>query len=143
MNNISLLEPGLLDAGHSLYQLLKGNQAPSWWKLLTKDHELYFEIRKKNVIDVYYYGGRMAEISYDRFSNGVVTKAHPKYLGYTDVKDDNYYRRSVGKGGKEQFTPIYQDCQNWLESRVEELKKNIRNIYFRSESGENTKEKFI
>ena len=28
-------------------------------------------------------------------------------------------------------------------SRVEELKKNIRNIYFRSESGENTKEKFI
>lgn len=30
MNNISLLEPGLLDAGHSLYQLLKGDQAPSW-----------------------------------------------------------------------------------------------------------------
>ena len=92
MNNISLLEPGLLDAGHSLYQLLKGDQAPSWWKLLTKDHELYIEIRKKNVIDVYYYGGRMAEISYDRFSNGVVTKAHPKYLGYTDVEDENYYR---------------------------------------------------
>ena len=143
MNNISLLEPGLLDAGHSLYQLLKGDQAPSWWKLLTKDHELYIEIRKKNVIDVYYYGGRMAEISYDRFSKKVVAKAHPKYLGYTDVKDENYYRRSVGKGGKEQFTPIYQDCQQWLESRVEELKENIRNIYSQSENGENTKEKFI
>ena len=143
MNNISLLESGLLDAGHSLYQLLKGDQAPSWWKLLTKDHELYIEIRKKNVIDVYYYGGRMAEISYDRFSDGVVAKAHPKYLGYTDVKDENYYRRNVGKGGKEQFTPIYQDCQNWLESRVEELKENIRNIYSQSENGENTKEKFI
>lgn len=143
MNNISLLEPGLLDAGHSLYQLLKGNQAPSWWKPLTKDHELYIEIRKKNVIDVYYYGGRMAEISYDRFSKKVVAKAHPKYLGYTDVKDENYYRRSVGKGGKEQFTPIYQDCQNWLESRVEELKENIRNIYSQSENGESTKEKFI
>ncbi|MGO5121843.1 hypothetical protein ACTQ53_06230 [Prevotella sp. Sow4_E9_plate] len=143
MNNISLLEPGLLDAGHSLYQLLKGDQAPSWWKLLTKHHELYVEIRKKNVIDVYYYGGRMAEISYDRFSDGVVAKAHPKYLGYTDVKDENYYRRSVGKGGKEQFTPIYQDCLNWLESRVEELKENIRNIYSQAENGENTKEKFI
>lgn len=56
MNNISLLELGLLDAGHSLYQLLKGEQAPSWWKPLTKDHELYIEIRKKNVIDVYYNG---------------------------------------------------------------------------------------
>ena len=85
----------------------------------------------------------MAEISYDRFSDGVVAKAHPKYLGYTDVKDENYYRRSVGKGGKEQFTPIYQDCQQWLESRVEELKENIRNIYSQSENGENTKEKFI
>ena len=88
------------------------------------------------MIDVYYYGGRMAEISYDRFSDGVVAKAHPKYLGYTDVKDENYYRRSVGKGGKEQFTPIYQDCLNWLESRVEELKENIRNIYSQAENGE-------
>lgn len=78
MNNISLLEPELLDASHSLYQLLKGEQAPSWWKPLTKDHELYIEIRKKNVIDVYYYGGRMAEISYDRFSKGIVATAHPK-----------------------------------------------------------------
>ena len=101
MNNISLFEPGLLYAGYSLYQLLKGEQAPSWWKPLTKDHELYIEIRKKNVIDVYYYGGRMAELSYDRFSKKVVAKAHPKYLGYTDVEDENYYRRSVGKDGKE------------------------------------------
>ena len=143
MNNISLLETGLLDVGHSLYQFLIGDNAPLWWKTLLNDNELYIEIRKKNIIDVYYYGGRMAEISYDKYSKGIVANAHPKYLGHSDVLDKNYYRKSVGKDGKIKFTPVYQDCQKWLESKIETLKENIRNNYSKSENGENTKEKFI
>lgn len=143
MNNISLLDTGLLDVDHRLYQLLKGENAPSWWKPLVNDQELYIEIRKKNVIDIYYYGGRMAEISYDKFSKRIIAKTHPKYLGHADIKDENYYRKSVCKDGKVKFTPIYHDCQNWLASRIEALKENIRNYYSKSENGENTKEKFI
>ena len=126
MNNISLLETGLLDVGHSLYQFLIGDNAPLWWKTLLNDNELYIEIRKKNIIDVYYYGGRMAEISYDKYCKGIVANAHPKYLGHSDVLDKNYYRKSVGKDGKVKFTPVYQDCQKWLESKIETLKENIR-----------------
>ncbi len=143
MNKISLLETGLLDRDHSLYNLLKSNDAPSWWNTLFNDEELYIEIRKKNIIDIYYYGGRMAELVYDNDCKKIVAKAHPKYIGHSDLSDAKYYKTSIGKDGKVKHVPIYQECQEWLESRIEALKENIRNNYSKSEAGENTKEKFI
>ena len=59
---ISKLEEGLLSVNHVLYKILKSSNAPVWWKKVKKDKELYIEIRKKNIIDVYYRGGRMAEL---------------------------------------------------------------------------------
>ena len=50
---ISKLEEGLLSVNHVLYKILKSSNAPVWWKKVKKDKELYIEIRKKNIIDIY------------------------------------------------------------------------------------------
>ncbi len=142
-NKVSLLNPDLIKVDHDLYTLLKGENAPLWWKPLKEDNSLYIEIRKKNIIDVYFYGGRMAEIAYDRNSGSIVAKAHPKYLGHNDVSDKRFYRHSIDKKGNEKISPLYQDCQDWLLTKVDQLKENIKANYSKSESGELTKEKFI
>ena len=52
-------------------------EKPIWWQFINSDNDFYVEIRKGNVIDVYYRGGRVAQIS---FKKGVfVATAHPKY----------------------------------------------------------------
>lgn len=140
MNIISMMRDGLLNPCHDLYKILKTN-APIWWKALKEDKDLYIEIRKGNVIDVYYLGGRMAEIKCDRNKNLVVT-AHPKYLGYMNEKDKRYYREGK-RNGKAVYTPIYQDCSVWLLDRRDELKANIQKHYSGASEGENTSEKFI
>ena len=142
-NNVSLLNPDLINVDHDLYKLLIGKDTPLWWKSLKEDNSIYIEIRKKNIIDVYFYGGRMAEIAYDRNSGSIVAKAHPKYLGHNDVSDKRFYRQSIDKKGKKKFSPLYQDCQDWLLTKKDHLKENIKANYSKSESGEFTKEKFI
>ena len=140
MDIISKMREGLLNPCHDLYKILKTN-APIWWKSLKEDNDLYIEIRKGNVIDVYYLGGRMAEIKCDRKKNLVVT-AHPKYLGYVNEKDKRYYREGKRKG-KVVYTPIYQECSDWLLDRRDELKANIQKYYSGVSEGENTSEKYI
>ncbi len=140
MDTISKMKEGLLDPRHNLYKLLK-NDAPIWWKALKEDKDLYIEIRKGNVIDVYYLGGRMAEIRCDS-NNKLVVTAHPKYLGNSDKKDKRYYREGK-KEGKTVYTPIYQNCTDWLLDRRNELKANIQEHYSGVSEGENTSEKYI
>lgn len=140
MDTISKMREGLLDLRHNLYKILK-NDAPIWWKALKEDKDLYIEIRKGNVIDVYYLGGRMAEIKCDR-NNKLVVTAHPKYLGYANEKDKRYYREGKKKG-KTVYTPIYQDCSDRLLDRRNELKANIQKYYSGVSEGENTSEKYI
>ena len=66
---ISKLEEGLLSVNHVLYKILKSSTAPVWWKKVKRDKELYIEIRKKNIIDIYYRGGRMAELKMESREN--------------------------------------------------------------------------
>ena len=66
---ISKLESGLLSANYILYKILKSSTAPVWWKKVKRDKELYIEIRKKNIIDIYYRGGRMAELKMESREN--------------------------------------------------------------------------
>ena len=139
---ISKMESGLLDEDHILYKYLNSDQAPYWWKDLKEDQELYIDVRKENILDVYYLGGRMAEIKYD---SKIIALAHPKYLGFNDeyYEDDRYYRKAISKRGKTEYVPIYQNCLDWISKRREEMKANIKSCYSGGDEGENTSEKYI
>ena len=138
---ISKLEEGLLSVNHVLYKILKSSNAPIWWKKVKKDKELYIEIRKKNIIDIYYRGGRMAELKWNQ--GKIEVKAHPKYLNLTDVDDARYYTKKIDENGKLKITPKYQNCEEWLISNIKGMKANIRTHYSGDKKGETTSEKFI
>jgi len=139
------MESGLLDEDHILYKYLNSDQAPYWWKELIKDPDLYVDVRKGNILDVYYLGGRMAEIKYNLVIKDIIATAHPKYLGYNDAyhEDNRYYQKIIGKRGKTEYVPIYQDCLDWISKRREELKANIKSYYSGGDKGEKTSEKYI
>ena len=138
---ISKLEEGLLSVNHVLYKILKSSNAPVWWEKVKKDEELYIEIRKMNIIDIYYRGGRMAELKLSR--GKIVVSSHPKYQDLTDVDDARYYTKKIDENGKLKITPKYQNCEEWLISNIEGLKANIRTYYSGDRDGEATSEKFI
>ncbi len=136
---ISKMKTGLLDANHKLYEILCSNQAPKWWRSIKKDEELYIEVRKNNIIDIYYHGGRMAEIKL-LYKKVIKVTAHPKYLGHDDKSDKQYYKQRK-RDGNIFFDPIYQDCEEWIDNKRGELKKNIERYYSGKENGEDTAEK--
>ena len=143
-NRISKMESGLLCEDHKLYDILISDKAPSWWKELIKDPDLYVDVRKGNILDVYYLGGRMAEIKYDRRKNIIIASAHPKYLGFDEAYyEDNRYYKTTSKEGKTVFVPIYQDCIDWIINKRDKMKSNIKNSYSGDNDGENTSEKYI
>lgn len=138
------MESGLLCEDHKLYDILISDKAPSWWKELIKDPDLYVDVRKGNILDVYYLGGRMAEIKYDRRKNIIIASAHPKYLGFDEAYyEDNRYYKTTSKEGKTVFVPIYQDCIDWIINKRDKMKSNIKNSYSGDNDGENTSEKYI
>jgi len=145
MKKVSIMNENLLDITHKLYEILQSSKAPEWWLELKKDVELYIEVRKGNIIDVYYQGGRMAEIKYNNSTKNITVTAHPKYLGFDNEfkEDKKYYKKSIKKDGTIEYVPIYQDCKEWLLARKEELKANIRKHYSGDKDGEKTSEKFI
>lgn len=138
------MESGLLSEDHKLYEILNSDQAPYWWKELIKDPDLYVDVRKGNILDVYYLGGRMAEIKYDRRKNIIIASVHPKYLGFDEAYyEDNRYYKTTSKEGKTVFVPIYQDCIDWIINKRDKMKSNIKNSYSGDNDGENTSEKYI
>ena len=136
MSSISKVEPGLLDPKSKIFEILI-NKPPKWWQIAKDDDELYIDIRKYNEIMIYFRGGRAAGIRYSSRKKDLVVTAHPKYLGFNDKSDTNYYKADVN------HTPIYQPCKYWLENRMEELKNNIINNYTGEKNGQDTSEKLI
>ena len=41
MGKISRMKSGLLNRGHELYKILKGEKAPTWWNSLKEDKDIY------------------------------------------------------------------------------------------------------
>lgn len=64
-------------------------------------------------------------------------------MGQKDENDSNYYRKTVNSRGKTIFVAKYTDCEEWLTSRLSELKTNITKAYSKEDNGESTKEKLI
>ena len=101
------------------------NNPPKWWDILRNDKRFYVEIRKNNEINVYYEGGSIARISYDRKTKDIIAVAHPKYLG------------EAGKN--------YVDCRKYIETSLEKMLKNIEDNYSnkKDDNIENISEKKI
>lgn len=137
MKSISAVNPNILDPKHALFEQLKFNP-PVWWNILKQDPELYVEIRKYNVVEVYYQGGTLAKLVFDKKTNQIKPTAHPKYLGHCDVNDKRYYKNN------NTHTPIYQDCSKCLAGKIEDMKQNIRDCYTEKHNNiENVSEKKI
>ena len=142
--SIQKMKSGLLRENHLLYKKIIGEQ-PIWWKLVNKDKDFYIEIRKENIIDVYYRGGRVAQIMAKR--NQFEATAHPKYTDDNVTKDNpKYYRESKSKKGIT-YTAIYQNCMSLIstEEGLALMKERIKNNYATEDvdDAENTSEKSI
>ena len=61
-SDIQKMKKNLLSEDHPLYEKIIAEN-PIWWQFINRDNDFYVEIRKGNVIDVYYRGGRVAQIS--------------------------------------------------------------------------------
>lgn len=94
---------------------------PKWWQKLLSINGVYVEIRKCDIVDVYYEGGRMAELRYK--NKKLAATCHPKYLG-----------KDVPKG----TNPKYEDCFEFLKKDPEFIIKEIKKNY--SQKGEKDKE---
>lgn len=118
MDSTSMLNP---DA--PLFTALYNNP-PKWWTVIVEDPEIYIEIRKGNIIHVYYYGARIAEIDYK--DQSFSAKCHNKYIYGDKASNDGY-----------------GSCIHLLENKVETLKKNALKFYVKDDEGEGTSEKRI
>lgn len=96
---------------------------PIWWQNIIEDDELYIELRKDNYINVYYYGGCVAKISYKRELKAMISN---KYLDSS----------IEGQGS-------YVDCLGKLESKseIDDIKFMIKEVYLKKEK--NAKEKIF
>jgi len=111
-----------LDPNKPIFKEIKEQK---WWKLFREDKELYIEIRKDNYINVYFYGGSLAKIKYNR-KNEFVAEIHEKF---------------VGKDGKKY---IKLDLNGLDKEKIDKIKKRIKTIYLKeSKKKEKLKEKEI
>ena len=100
-----------LNESNKLYSILK--EKPQWWTSLLSINGVYAEIRKGDIVDVYYEGGRMAELKVGK-DGKLKAFCHPKYLG-CDVGDSENVK--------------YIDCLNVLTSNPESMLPRIENAY--------------
>ena len=124
-NEISTLNASL-NKEAEIYRELK--KQPDWWQRLLSIKGVYVEIRKDKTVDVYYEGGRMAELKIK--DEKITATCHPKYLG-----------KDVPTGSN----PKYVDCLEVLKNNPYFIAKNIKICYSQKEgrNGEDISEKKI
>lgn len=136
---IAKMKDGLLDIKNPIYDLIVKEP---WWQLIKDDKELYIEIRKENVVDIYYLGGRMAQIELKSQGNEkkLSITAHPKYLGYENTNGSKHYRQRIKKDGRISYDPIYSDCSELLKTHegINILKDKIIRYYSKDKTDETT-----
>lgn len=101
------------------------NNPPKWWTVIVDDPEIYIEIRKGNIIHVYYYGARIAEIDYK--DQSFSARCNKKYIDGEKAPNDN----------KE------ESCIHLLEKKLGILKENALKFYVKDDEEEDTSEKRI
>lgn len=121
-----------LNPDAKLFSELK-NQQPAWWKLLSNDKELYINIRKDNYINVYYYGGSLARI---KFNKDFVATTHQKYLGDTTPRGKNEKGNDIFE-----YDPINLAALD--ENMIASIKERIKEDYLNLKKVEYSAEKWI
>ena len=148
-NAIQKMKDNLLNENHPLYEKIK-KEKPIWWRLINSDRDLYVEIRKENIIDAYFRGGRVAQISLK--NDNFVATAHPLYIKDKVSRDDPEYfkiSKSKNKNGEDIIihNVIYQDCLKLISNRgsLAKMKERIKKYYAIEDKGdiEKTSEKLI
>ena len=99
-----------LDPKAKIYNELR--QQPEWWKRLTSIKGVYVEIRKDNIINIYFEGGRMARLTYT--NKALKATCHYKYLGLTMSPKGKY---------------PYIDCLDTLMNNPASIIENIKKEY--------------
>ncbi|MDD6976884.1 MAG: hypothetical protein PUI72_00945 [Prevotellaceae bacterium] len=124
-NEIATLNASL-NKEAEIYRELK--KQPDWWQRLLSIKGVYVEIRKDNIVDIYYEGGRMAKLRCK--SKRITATCHPKYLGMDVPTGSN---------------PKYVDCLEVLKNNPYFIAKNIQANYSQKEgrNGEDISEKKI
>lgn len=124
-NEIATLNASL-NKEAEIYRELK--KQPDWWQRLLSIKGVYVEIRKDNIVDIYYEGGRMAKLRCK--SKRITATCHPKYLGMDVPTGSN---------------PKYVDCLEILKNNPYFIAKNIQANYSQKEgrNGEDISEKKI
>ena len=112
-NIIATLDASL-NKDAEIYKELK--KQPEWWQKLLSIKGVYVEIRKNDIVDVYYEGGRMAELRCQ--NKGITATCHPKYIG-----------KVVPTGSD----PNYVDCLEILKKNPTFITKNIQINYSQKE----------
>jgi len=115
-----------------IFSELKSNR-PVWWNLLCEDKELYIDIRKDNYLNVYYFGGSVAKITY---KDDFVAETHQKYLG-----DDK--PRGKTKKDKDKFVYDKIDLDNFKAEKLTKIKNYIKSDYLKHIDNESPAEKWI
>lgn len=112
-DNIATLNASLNKEAGIYKELAK---QPDWWKRLLSINGVYVEIRKGDIVDVYFEGGRIAELKYK--NNRLTATCHPKYLGKNVPSDSN---------------PKYEDCLDLLRRDPTFITKRIKVNYSQKE----------
>lgn len=99
-----------LHSGKEIYNELR--QQPEWWKRLISIKGVYVEIRKDDIIDIYFEGGRMARLTYTH--KALKATCHYKYLG-------------LNMSPKEKDP--YIDCLDTLMNNPASIIENIKKEY--------------
>lgn len=91
---------------------------PLWWEYIkaNEKNDLHVDIRKDNYINVYYKGGSIAKIGFDKRSQCFKAVTHHKYLGQSIEGKKSYVLFDL----------------NEFESNVEGLKTNVMAMYNRN-----------
>ena len=112
-NEIATLDASL-NKEAEIYKELK--KQPDWWQRLLSIKGVYVEIRKDDIVDVYYEGGRMAELKIK--DEKITATCHPKYLGMDVPTGSN---------------PKYVDCLEVLKNNPCFITKSIQANYSQKE----------
>lgn len=112
-----------LRENHSLFRALE-KEDPLWWRNLKKDKETYCDIRKDNYINVYYNGGSILKLSYNK---GFKAQIHPEYV---PLRGEGEYLPVDLNGPAAQIKdPGIIDLKGFAPGPLGRIKKRIRSHF--------------
>ena len=121
-----------LDANNELFVSLKNNP-PKWWLNLLADKELYFDVRKDNYISVYYNGGSIMKLEFDKKKNNYKAKINSEYIPLNVAEPVDY---EFGSDGKINFPRLdVLSLNDFSEDDLSGIKNRIKKINSRTSEG--------